>query len=162
MGMTGYPLYRRLGGPHSQPGQVQKISPLRDLIPRPYSLQHGTIRTSLFQPTKSNKRPQKTANRGSKLHWMIKYSAVQTSQVCTTVWSFVVVWSHHLITAKIMLTASAWMGWTANSTDASRAARWLAPPKRRLNIASESTDTVACRNTFVRWNPRGWRPPASQ
>lgn len=162
MGMTEYPLYRRFGGPPSQSGQVQIISPHRDFIPGPYSLQHVTIPATLSRPIKSNKRPQKTENRGSKLHWMIKYSAVKTSQVCKTIWSFVVVWSYHFTTVKIMLTASAWMGWTANSTDASRAARWLAPPKRRLNIASESTDTVACRNTFIRWNPRGWRPPASQ
>jgi hypothetical protein len=26
-GMTWYPLYRKLGGPHSQTGQVRKISP---------------------------------------------------------------------------------------------------------------------------------------
>ena len=38
LGKTRYPLYRRLGGPQSQSGQVRKISPLTgDSVPRPPS-----------------------------------------------------------------------------------------------------------------------------
>jgi len=36
-GKTRYPLYRRLGGPQGRSGQVRKISPHRDSIPRPFS-----------------------------------------------------------------------------------------------------------------------------
>ena len=33
-GKTRYPLYRRLGGPQSQPGRVRKISPPPEFDPR--------------------------------------------------------------------------------------------------------------------------------
>jgi hypothetical protein len=37
-GKTRYPLYRRLGGPHSWSGQVQKTSPTPGFDPRNFQL----------------------------------------------------------------------------------------------------------------------------
>ena len=51
LGKTQYPLYSRLGGTQGWSGQVQKISPLQNLIPGPSSPQQGAILTLLFQPT---------------------------------------------------------------------------------------------------------------
>jgi len=42
-GKTQYPLYRRLGGPQGQSGQVQKISPPPGFDPRTVQLDAGKL-----------------------------------------------------------------------------------------------------------------------
>ena len=51
-GKTRYLLYRRLRGPQGRSGQVRKISPHRDSIPRPSSPQTVAIPTELPGPSK--------------------------------------------------------------------------------------------------------------
>jgi hypothetical protein len=47
LGMTRYPLYRRVGGARGRSGQVQKICPHRDSIPGPSSSQRVDISATL-------------------------------------------------------------------------------------------------------------------
>ena len=52
LGKTRYPLYRRLGGPQSRSGRVQKnLGPHRDSIPVPSSPQRVALRYSGRLPT---------------------------------------------------------------------------------------------------------------
>ena len=45
-GKTLYPLHRRLGGPHNEPGQVQKISPPTGIRSR--TVQHVASRYTAY------------------------------------------------------------------------------------------------------------------
>jgi len=49
-GMTQYPLYRRLGRPQHQSGQVQKNFPAPEFDPRTVQPQQVAIPTELSQP----------------------------------------------------------------------------------------------------------------
>lgn len=61
-----------------------------------------------------------------------------------------------------VLTASVWMGWTANRRDVKKAIRGAFPPNSTFVTGTTRADTIPWRKIFVAWKPNGCMPPAIQ